>query len=100
LLPIDPQLVEGIDLELYQCPIWKGLREIEWWPLRGISEATASTIDTLLNTNAGTKGIAADRSRLGESEEAWVYVTIASAQNALYSGFGKSKGVLVWPNSD
>ena len=101
LVPLaDCFLVENAPIETYQCPIEEGLRRMEWGPVQGINEAKASAIDHLLQSSAWTKGLTVDRERTHESEEAWVYVNVAPAELAEYSGFGIRKGVLVWPNSD
>ena len=43
---------------------------------------------------------ALDDARLGESCEAWVYVEVLETEYSSSRGFGDSKGVLTWPNSD
>ena len=68
--------------------------------LQGIDENRASEIDALLHRYGFGKGITVDRSRLQESEEAWVYVNVEPLEYGLYEGFGSCKGVLVWSNSD
>jgi hypothetical protein len=99
LLPTDPELVYGAPIETYQCPIELGLRAMAWGAISGIDVNRADAIDSLLKGYPFTKTISVDRSRLDESEEAWVYVTLEPT-GAFYSGFGYCYGILVWSNSD
>lgn len=93
-------LVAALPEPLYLCPIESGLKKMEWGPVEGIDEKRASEIDDLLQSESPTKHITVDRSRLNESEEAWVYVTLEPGEYGFYQGFGSCKGVLVWGNSD
>ena len=64
-----------------------------------ITQTTADFLDIRL----GAWGIQVDRSKLSESEEAWIHVVLISNPDErfpLYSGFEKAQGVLVWCNSD
>ncbi|WP_104986299.1 DUF6210 family protein [Sorangium cellulosum] len=87
---------------IQKCPYLSG-RE-------GISAEIADTIDTLLASEPGARFLKVDRTRLGKSWEAWVYVLIDSPESReadtastyygpIY-GFGVARGVLTWPNSD
>ena len=103
MLPTDPELVEGLSIEIYQCPIEKSLRKMEWWSVPGLSSEIASEIDSLLQNYGLTRNISVDKSLLEESEEAWIYVRVEPAERAeypIYTGFGSCRGVLVWSNSD
>jgi hypothetical protein len=70
----------------------------DWHP---ISEEDATMIDRLLKNN-GLEFIRVDRSRLSESFEAWVHVSVEepTSEIRLISGFGSARGVLTWSNSD
>lgn len=79
---------------------------------QGITEEIGVAIDRLLQGNPETQFVSVDFSRLKESWEAWVYVVIDSPprtdaaikKHAGYFGpiygFGSTKGVLTWANSD
>lgn len=100
VLPTDPELVMDAPIGgIYQCPIDRALRHMDW-EILNIDDQRADAIDALLKGYGFTKGIAVDRTRLSESEEAWVYVTVEPLDGVMYSGFGPSRGVLVWENSD
>ncbi len=97
----NPILMTGIPMQLYQCPIEAGLKKIDWdrsYSRVGIT--CADEIDALLQSNGSTKNISVDRTRLKESEEAWVYVKLKPLGSSLYEGSGACDGVLVWSNSD
>ena len=74
----------------------------------GINTEIADTIDAVLSSDPRTAFVKVDRARLDESWEAWVYVLIETPEGTDpvpgYSGsvygFGSTKGVLTWPNSD
>ena len=67
----------------------------------GIDAETADFIDTTLARLPGHSGIKVDRSRLAESHEAWVHVTLADpASTGLLQGFDAVHRILTWPNSD
>lgn len=71
-------------------------------------------IDRILADDLSTKFIRVDRTRLSESMESWIYVTVDVPVDPLSEdpehllgdyfgaafGFGKAKGVLTWPNSE
>jgi hypothetical protein len=100
VLPTDPVLVSEIPHERYECPIEPLLKAMAWGPVVGITDERATEINVLLKSHPMTAGISVDRTRLSESEEAWVYVTVEATELATYQGFGSAKGVLVWSNSD
>jgi hypothetical protein len=67
----------------------------------GIDGETADFIDATLARLPGHSGIKVDRSRLAESHEAWVHVTLADPTCAgLLEGFNSAHGILTWSNSD
>jgi hypothetical protein len=77
---------------------------------QGITAEAADAIDRALAPSPGARYLKVDRARLSESWEAWVFVVAdipESSDHQLqgpYSGaprgFGRSTGVLTWPNSD
>lgn len=79
-------------------PKWEG------WCDEGIDEATAEHVDHILSLSPETSYLKVDRTRLGDSREAWIYVNVSEPTDdprvARISGFGKCKGVFVWGNSD
>jgi hypothetical protein len=76
----------------------------------GITPEIADTIDGLLAAAPGGQFLKVDRTRLDESWEAWVYVSIDSPDSPIPTlfgpyfgsilGFGATHGVLTWLNSD
>ncbi len=68
----------------------------------GIDQDDADVVDRVLSLSFQTAGITVDRSRLADSCEAWIYVTITDQtdDHLPYAGFGSCKGVLTWINSD
>jgi hypothetical protein len=76
----------------------------------GISGELADEIDRALAGSPGAHYLKVDRSRLPESLEAWVFVVADIPERAVFElygpysgaprGFGRSTGVLTWPNSD
>jgi hypothetical protein len=69
----------------------------------GIDEETADFVDGVLDLSSSTKRIRVDRSRLQESEEAWIFVVFTAAPEdsyALFTDFPSGAGVLTWANSD
>ena len=99
VMPTAPVLITREPAELYQCEVERGLRAMEWGPVRGIDEVRAANIDALL-LNSHVRGISVDRSMLSESEEAWIYVDVQDGEYYTFKDFGPRKGVLVWENSD
>ena len=77
---------------------------------RGISAEVADALDGVLAASPGGRYLKVDRTRLTESFEAWVFVVAdipESSEHQLQGpyfgaprGFGRSTGVLTWPNSD
>ncbi len=99
--------VEGI-----YVPIYTDAQEIEVFfaerggAIAGLDQKEADFLDEFLHRD-GHKGLwflSVDRSRLHESIEAWVYVTINQLEGDLrigvIQGFGETSGILTWPNSD
>lgn len=68
---------------------------------RHIEESDAKTINKLLKSD-GFGFIQVDKTILDESFEAWIYVEIEEIAETfpLIKGFGKTKGILTWANSD
>lgn len=66
-----------------------------------LKESDADVVDKLLRSD-NFDFIGVDRTKLEESFEAWVYVDIAETSEMLpiLNGFGRTKGVLTWENSD
>jgi hypothetical protein len=66
-----------------------------------INERDADFIDRLLRSD-GFEFIKVDRSRLKDSFEAWIYVNVENSDEEFpaIKGFGESKGILTWQNSD
>jgi hypothetical protein len=60
----------------------------------------ADQVDSVLAGSPETRGATVDRSRLRDSHEAWVYVDLRADACDLLTGFGSTKAVLTWPNSD
>jgi hypothetical protein len=96
-LDLDPAAVE----EIMNLPYDAG---------RGITAEIADAIDAVLDASPGERYLKVDRARLAESWEAWVFVVAdipESSERQLQGpyfgaprGFGRSTGVLTWPNSD
>lgn len=94
---LDPDLVEQI-------------MNLPYEPRRGISAEVADAIDGVLAASSGGRYLKVDRARLAESWEAWVYVVADVPESSEFQlqgpyfgaprGFGRSMGVLTWPNSD
>jgi hypothetical protein len=95
-------LVPLIDIPLDEprCPLEHALADLEWWPVQGIDSERADRIDAILQRWRATVGIRVDRSRLHESEEAWVYTIVEPNGTAVYDGFGTRRAILTWSNSD
>lgn len=66
-----------------------------------IENSDADIIDKLLRTDE-FEFVKVDRSKMNESFEAWIYIDIEqlSRDLQLLNGFGNTKGVLTWMNSD
>ncbi|MBY6186089.1 hypothetical protein KUV89_05590 [Marinobacter hydrocarbonoclasticus] len=65
-----------------------------------VSRDLAQSIDKLLQNNPETSGVSVDNTKLEDSLESWVYVTIKSTENNPVNYEKEMKGVLTWPNSD
>jgi hypothetical protein len=79
--------------------LWRRLSRL----LEGAHSLTpdlANAVDAALAAQPNTKCARVDHSRLADSHEAWIYVDLDGATSGLLEGFGKSKAVLTWPNSD
>jgi hypothetical protein len=79
------------------------------WCSEGIDAEDADLIDAILAQYAGGGLILVDRSRLSDSHEAWVFVTISPHDRqgspsdpfmTTFHGFGDAKAILTWENSD
>jgi hypothetical protein len=75
----------------------------------GIDTEDADLIDSFLHQDPEGNLISVDRSRVKDSHEAWVHVTVSahgdrsvpgSPLSWLFHGFGAAKGILTWQNSD
>lgn len=64
-----------------------------------IDERIAQQIDAILDAEVHNHKIEVDRSRLNESMESWVYVTLTSEPEDI-KGFVETNAILTWPNSD
>jgi hypothetical protein len=60
----------------------------------------ADQVDAELAADPDTRCATVDRSRLKDSHESWIYIDLDGTASGLLSGFGRSKAVLTWPNSD
>ena len=77
----------------------------------GLTPEMADTMDALLASERCTSWLRVDRERMHASQEAWIYVLIASPETShpgrvkepyfgSIFGFGAARGVLTWINSD
>lgn len=92
---VEPTITEKSGL--LECPLFRALFDLDWKPM---SEEQAKKIDTILDQFYWVGGITVDRSRLAESEEAWVYVNVDPMQFRRATRLNSTKAVLVWLNSD
>ena len=90
------------------------IQRLEYPSRPGIPVETANAIDALLSTEPAARFLKVDRSRLLESQEAWVFVLIDATRKLTYDmppkegetyfgplyGFGPCRGALTWINSD
>ena len=95
-----PFFVTDSPTRLFQCSIEAGLMAMTWLQGQTLDETRADEIDELLQSNGFTQAVIVDRTRLKDSEEAWVYVKVKPRISVNYVGFGERDGVLVWRNSD
>lgn len=69
--------------------------------MNGIDGETADFIDATLARVSVHSGIKVNWSRMKDSHEAWVHVTLADpSSTGLLEGFGATQAILTWPNSD
>lgn len=91
-LPVEPGRAELYALTRHFKGPWNSLTQIN-----------ADIVDDILRSN-GHDSIKVDRTKLSNSYEAWVCVTVTEPAKALpyqtFLGFGECQGVLTWPNSD
>lgn len=68
----------------------------------GIDDDTARFVEDQLAINVfgGEFLVVVDRSRLADSEEAWIFVTILPCEHAILAPHAGARGILVWQNSD
>ncbi len=98
LLPlVSPSLNSSKDI---YCPLEDSLSALDWGPIQGINEERANEIDVILQQFYETKSLNVDRTKLKESEEAWIYVNIDINSFKLGTEIKSNKGILVWINSD
>jgi hypothetical protein len=90
---------DDVAAQIEGCPFPNGRQ--------GITEEIADVLDAIFASRPSTSIFKVDRTRLDESWEAWVYVTISRSPEfktpgvpGLIYGFGATRGVLTWPNSD
>jgi Family of unknown function (DUF6210) len=105
-MALDPPKLLGIEDELFAYftgPPWNCTGAIS-----GLTIADADVIDRIMTTHPFFQGIRVNRSRLLDSQEAWVHVTI-DATAMIYTAPGPylegfeprpTSGVLTWCNSD
>ena len=108
-VPVADVLIDQFSMlmqHFYDGPKWHGACS------NGIDTEDADAIDHIMSLSESTQGITVDRTRLGDSCEAWIYVDIVSESSDFpakfndnipalpAAGFGRCKGVLTWPNSD
>ena len=68
----------------------------------GIDDETARFVEYQLAEHVfgGRSSVAVDRSRLAESEEAWIFVMILPNGHAILAPHVGARGIVVWQNSD
>lgn len=95
--------IEGVfvPLEIEHKKILFALQQHFGGDWNHIKDSDADVIDKLLRSD-DFDFIKVDRTKLEESFEAWIYVDIEqqSSELQLLNGFGNTKGVLTWMNSD
>jgi hypothetical protein len=66
-----------------------------------LSAADADYLDTVFTDNYKARHLSVDRTKLEQSEEAWVHVKVAlDDESESYTGFAAETGILTWDNSD
>lgn len=68
----------------------------------GIDIETADHLDALFKEHRHTEFLRVDREKLGQSMEAWIYLTLNYPNDKCkpYSGIKGNTAILTWPNSD
>ncbi len=98
--------IEGVMVPLFDGvgrPVLHALRQHFRGDWHAIDDKAAEIIDRILKRH-DLAFIRADRERLIDSREAWIFVTVdedlAPKLSPRIEGFGRRSGVLTWPNSD
>ena len=98
--------IEGVMVPLFDGvgrPVLHSLRQHFRGDWHAIDEKAAAIIDGILK-RYDLGFIRADRSRLSDSRESWIFVTVDEDSSPKLlpriEGFGSRSGVLTWPNSD
>ncbi len=100
--------IEGVFVPFDAEPTWEKLSAYFEGPkyagtgaMKGLDREDAGFVDAVIRKALPDCSLVVDRSRLGDSHEAWVHVLIR-ADGGLFEGFGPypHPGVLTWPNSD
>ncbi len=91
--------------ELELLAYFEGPRHAGAGATSGLDEEDANYVDAVLQRCGLSAAVSVDRTRLRESHEAWVRVTIHSDESdscPVFSGFAPfpRTGVLTWTNSD
>lgn len=103
--------IEGV---LAPVEVWpenvERIMNLDYGAGRGLEPELADAIDAVLAVEPSSRYLRVDRARLKQSMEAWVFVLIDSPADTTDQiagphfgallGFGATKGVLTWPNSD
>ena len=85
----------------FDGPKWQGTGATQ-----GIDAEDADFIERMLSEHRLSDCITVDRTRLGHSHEAWIYVTVTADEDAavapVFRGFSPypRHGVLTWSNTD
>ena len=97
---------EFVSLESYLVAHFEGPKYRGSGATGGLDAEDAELVDEVLQQARMGHCLRTDRERLGESCEAWVWLTVlsdeGSAHTSIFSGFGPypRRGVLTWCNSD
>lgn len=67
-----------------------------------MDEENADALDEFFKKYKSTEYLKVDHTRLKDSCEAWVHVTLhyPSEKHAFFEGIIPDRGILTWPNSD
>lgn len=60
----------------------------------------AQQVQAALESFQESRGVKVNMTRVTQSYEAWVHVTLHDVEFSVYSGFEGAEGILTWPNSD